>query len=258
MLFISAVALAIAAIPEALPTVTADDPVARRRRPGQAQRHRQGPPVGRDARVHLGDQLRQDRHADDEPDDGRRGGRPDRPLHGLRHRLRPRGAVHHAAGSSDTIEDAILPYVVASDAKLVDGKVVGDPTEGALLVLAHKAGLDIDATRERLPAAGHAAVRPDLQADGDVHRGHRRRRTAGRAVLRQGRGAGGDGARGHRAVRRREPSPGTPTCAAARRGARGADGGRRAAGHGRGRARPRPGRLRPRRRPARLRRPTCR
>ena len=61
------------------------------------------------------------------------------------------GKVHHAAGSSDTIEDAILPYVVASDAQLVDGKVVGDPTEGALLVLAHKAGLDIDATRDRHP-----------------------------------------------------------------------------------------------------------
>ncbi len=61
------------------------------------------------------------------------------------------GRVQHAAGSSDTIDDAILPYVVASDAQLVDGKVVGDPTEGALLVLAHKAGLDIDATRERHP-----------------------------------------------------------------------------------------------------------
>ncbi|MFF8021297.1 cation-translocating P-type ATPase [Streptomyces sp. NPDC007896] len=61
------------------------------------------------------------------------------------------GKIHHAAGSSTGIEDAILPYVVAGDAKLVDGKVVGDPTEGALLVLAHKAGLDIDATRESLP-----------------------------------------------------------------------------------------------------------
>ncbi|MEC4571093.1 cation-translocating P-type ATPase [Streptomyces virginiae] len=61
------------------------------------------------------------------------------------------GRVHHAAGSSAGIEDAILPYVVASDAKLVDGEVVGDPTEGALLVLAHKAGLDVDATRQGLP-----------------------------------------------------------------------------------------------------------
>ena len=61
------------------------------------------------------------------------------------------GQVHHAAGAAASIEDAILPYLVASDAKLVDGKVVGDPTEGALLVLGQKAGLDIDATRERLP-----------------------------------------------------------------------------------------------------------
>ena len=61
------------------------------------------------------------------------------------------GRVHHAAGSTATIEDAILPYLLASDAKLVDGKVVGDPTEGALLVLGFKAGMDIDETRERLP-----------------------------------------------------------------------------------------------------------
>ncbi|MBV8217259.1 MAG: cation-transporting P-type ATPase, partial [Solirubrobacterales bacterium] len=57
------------------------------------------------------------------------------------------GEVQHAAGTTDTIDDAILPYIVASDATLVDGTVVGDPTEGALLVLAYKAGLDIDATR---------------------------------------------------------------------------------------------------------------
>ena len=61
------------------------------------------------------------------------------------------GRVHHAAGASAGIEDAVLPYLVASDATLVGGKVIGDPTEGALLVLGHKAGLDIDATRERLP-----------------------------------------------------------------------------------------------------------
>src|SRR6185437_14775417 len=57
------------------------------------------------------------------------------------------GKVHHAAGRAAAIGDPVLlPYCVASDAKLV-----GDPTEGALLVLAYKAGLDIDATRERLP-----------------------------------------------------------------------------------------------------------
>jgi P-type Ca2+ transporter type 2C len=61
------------------------------------------------------------------------------------------GRIQHAAGSTDSLEDAILPYLIASDAKLVDGKVVGDPTEGALLILGAKAGLDIDATRGRMP-----------------------------------------------------------------------------------------------------------
>jgi P-type Ca2+ transporter type 2C len=61
------------------------------------------------------------------------------------------GKIIHPAGKTDTLDAAILPYVVASDAKLVDGKVVGDPTEGALLVLAHKAGVFIDGTREELP-----------------------------------------------------------------------------------------------------------
>ncbi len=61
------------------------------------------------------------------------------------------GRIHHAAGATATLEDAILPYLIASDARLVDGKVVGDPTEGALLVLGHKAGMDTDASRARLP-----------------------------------------------------------------------------------------------------------
>jgi P-type Ca2+ transporter type 2C len=61
------------------------------------------------------------------------------------------GKVHRAAGGTDTFEDAVLPYLIASDAKLADGKVIGDPTEGALLVLGYKGGLDIDASRERLP-----------------------------------------------------------------------------------------------------------
>ncbi|MEU5164486.1 HAD-IC family P-type ATPase [Streptomyces sp. NPDC020875] len=61
------------------------------------------------------------------------------------------GRIHRAAGSTASVEDAILPFLLANDARLVDGAVVGDPTEGALLVLGHKAGLDIEATRDRLP-----------------------------------------------------------------------------------------------------------
>ena len=61
------------------------------------------------------------------------------------------GEVEHAAGNTNTIEDAILPFLIANDAKLVDGKVVGDPTEGALLVLGHKAKLDVEGTQAAYP-----------------------------------------------------------------------------------------------------------
>ncbi|MFJ3792853.1 cation-translocating P-type ATPase [Kitasatospora sp. NPDC090091] len=61
------------------------------------------------------------------------------------------GRIHHVAGASADVEDAVLPFLIANDAELVDGEVVGDPTEGALLVLGHKAGLDTEASRERYP-----------------------------------------------------------------------------------------------------------
>ena len=61
------------------------------------------------------------------------------------------GEVQHTAGNTNTIEAAILPFLITNDAKLVDGKVVGDPTEGALLVLGHKAKLDIEGTQAAYP-----------------------------------------------------------------------------------------------------------
>jgi Ca2+-transporting ATPase len=63
----------------------------------------------------------------------------------------PAGAVLHTFGGSGRIQEAVLPYVVANDAELVDGRVVGDPTEGAFLILALKAGLGIDVTRDEYP-----------------------------------------------------------------------------------------------------------
>jgi hypothetical protein len=159
------------------------------------------------------------------------------------------GRVHHAAGTSASIDDAILPYLLASDAKLVDGKVVGDPTEGALLVLGHKAGLDIDATRERLP---RLAVRPCLQGDGHLPLGSGRVGTASGALLREGRRACGDGPCRHGpGWRQGRPMGRRPEPAGS--GRDGTHGRRGPAGDGRCHARSRPGRLRPARRPARLR-----
>ena len=71
--------------------------------------------------------------------------------------------------------------IVASDAKLVDGKVVGDPTEGALLVLGYKAGMDIDETRERLPRLATLPFDPTYKLMATFNSATDR---AGRAVVR--------------------------------------------------------------------------
>ncbi len=79
------------------------------------------------------------------------------------------GQINHAAGTSKSIEGAVLPYILASDAKLVDGKVVGDPTEGALLVLGHKAGLDIEQTREKFPRLATLPFDPSYKLMATFH-----------------------------------------------------------------------------------------
>ncbi len=161
------------------------------------------------------------------------------------------GRVEHVAGGTDTIEEAILAFVVANDAEIVDGAVVGDPTEGALLVLGHKAGVDITATRADLPrlatlpfdptyklmATFHAATDPSGR---DVVRAFVK--GAAPAVMERSSTARSGGRIG--------PLGRGPFRAGA--GQRGANGRLRTACHGGGHEGPRSRRVRPRRGPARL------
>ncbi|GAB2867404.1 cation-translocating P-type ATPase [Nocardioides pacificus] len=50
-----------------------------------------------------------------------------------------------------TLDDAVLALALCTDAALQDDAVVGDPTEGALVVLAEKAGYDVAAIRQARP-----------------------------------------------------------------------------------------------------------
>jgi P-type Ca2+ transporter type 2C len=63
------------------------------------------------------------------------------------------GQIKHVAGEPDVpLEQFMFPLVLACDAVLTPtGEMIGDPTEGALVVLGEKGGLDIDGTRERYP-----------------------------------------------------------------------------------------------------------
>ncbi len=62
------------------------------------------------------------------------------------------GRINRVGGQADIpLDEFLLPMVLASDAVVRDGELIGDPTEGALVVLAAKGGIDAVSTRERYP-----------------------------------------------------------------------------------------------------------
>ncbi|MEU7872877.1 cation-transporting P-type ATPase [Dactylosporangium sp. NPDC049140] len=62
------------------------------------------------------------------------------------------GDIRHAAGQPGVpLEPFLLPMALAGDAVVSDGQLIGDPTEGALVVLAEKGHLDVASTRQRYP-----------------------------------------------------------------------------------------------------------
>jgi Ca2+-transporting ATPase len=62
------------------------------------------------------------------------------------------GQISHAGGQADVpLEPYLMPMALCADAEVKDGALVGDPTEGALVGLAAKGGVDPTLTRERYP-----------------------------------------------------------------------------------------------------------
>jgi Ca2+-transporting ATPase len=62
------------------------------------------------------------------------------------------GQINHVAGQPDVpLEQYLMPMALCADAEVREGALVGDPTEGALVVLAAKGGVDPTLTREQYP-----------------------------------------------------------------------------------------------------------
>ncbi|MFF9221381.1 hypothetical protein [Streptomyces viridosporus] len=59
---------------------------------------------------------------------------------------------------------------LCTDAELRDGDVVGDPTEGALLVLAEKGGVDVSVLRSQRPRVREVPFDPDHKFMATFHR----------------------------------------------------------------------------------------
>jgi P-type Ca2+ transporter type 2C len=62
------------------------------------------------------------------------------------------GRINRVAGQAEIpLDEFLMPMVLASDAVLSDGELIGDPTEGALVALAAKGGIDAVSTRQVYP-----------------------------------------------------------------------------------------------------------
>ena len=62
------------------------------------------------------------------------------------------GQVQRTTGDAETDLDYVMfPCALCNDSDIQDGAVVGDPTEGALYVLAQKGGVDVKAFRQNHP-----------------------------------------------------------------------------------------------------------
>jgi Ca2+-transporting ATPase len=61
------------------------------------------------------------------------------------------GTISHVGGQNHDLDPYLLPMVLCADAVLDGEALIGDPTEGALIVLGAKGGLDITETRAAHP-----------------------------------------------------------------------------------------------------------
>ena len=96
------------------------------------------------------------------------------------------GRILRVAGTDDTsLEPFMLPMALANDAVIRDGACIGDPTEGALVVLAAKGGLDIEATRRTYPRLAEVPFDAEYKLMATFHEMVDDGRQ-GRALLRQG------------------------------------------------------------------------
>ncbi len=92
------------------------------------------------------------------------------------------GVIKKVAGQADVdLEPFMQPLVLACDAVVHDGELIGDPTEGALVVLGEKGGLAAVATRETYP---RVAELPFDTAYKLMATFHRMKDSSGRDVVR--------------------------------------------------------------------------
>jgi P-type Ca2+ transporter type 2C len=79
------------------------------------------------------------------------------------------GEIRHVGGSHIELDPYLLPMVLCADAVLDGQDLIGDPTEGALIVLAAKGGLDLAETRSTYPRIAEVPFDSDYKFMATFH-----------------------------------------------------------------------------------------
>ncbi|MEU8001803.1 cation-transporting P-type ATPase [Catellatospora sp. NPDC049111] len=80
------------------------------------------------------------------------------------------GEIKHVGGERFDLDPYLLPMVLCADAVLDGDSLIGDPTEGALIVLGAKGGLDIAQTRAAYPRIAEVPFDSDYKFMATFHR----------------------------------------------------------------------------------------
>ena len=62
-----------------------------------------------------------------------------------------KGQLTHDGGAKVDLDEILLPMALCADASLDGENLIGDPTEGALIVLAEKGGISVEGSRKNYP-----------------------------------------------------------------------------------------------------------
>jgi Ca2+-transporting ATPase len=79
------------------------------------------------------------------------------------------GEIKHVGGLNIDLDPYLLPMILCADAVLDGEDLIGDPTEGALIVLAAKGGLDIEETRRSYPRVAEVPFDSDYKFMATFH-----------------------------------------------------------------------------------------
>jgi len=80
------------------------------------------------------------------------------------------GKLLSAGGTKVDLDQILLPMALCADARLDDtGALIGDPTEGALIVLAEKGGISVDGAREMYPRVAEVPFDSDYKFMATFH-----------------------------------------------------------------------------------------